>query len=257
MRSEILANLATKIDPVVAEAVVDTYVRLVATFRKGNAEATLGLAGKFVEHVLRAIEFLRTGSAPAEIKSPATTVRELEKATSLDESLRLLIPRIAYAMIYDVRSKRGAVHVKEIDPRQIDASLAVHAAGWVIAELLRLFHSQSEEKVTEAMNALLRGYVPFVESFGDEVAVTRNVPCRLELLLLLVAAEPNGLDRRALGISSRYTPPQVTRALQQLERERHVHKSTSGVFRITGPGEQFVADELSVIETRLGTRKPK
>ena len=50
------------------------------------------------------------------------------------------MPRVAQAMVYEVRSKRSAVHVKEIGPRTIDAALCVQAASRVMAELLRLYH---------------------------------------------------------------------------------------------------------------------
>jgi hypothetical protein len=50
-------------------------------------------------------------------------------------------------MIYDVRSKRGAVHVKEIDPRYIDVELSAMAASWILAEFIRLYHSDDEASV--------------------------------------------------------------------------------------------------------------
>ena len=78
------------------------------------------------------------------------------------------MPRVAQAMVYEVRSKRSAVHVKEIDPRTIDAALCVQAASRVMAELLRLYHVDGEADVTEAMAALMRGHIPLVEAFGDE-----------------------------------------------------------------------------------------
>ena len=75
-------------------------------------------------------------------------------------------------MVYEVRSKRGAVHVKEIDPRTIDAALCVQPASRVMAELLRLYHVDGEADVTEAMAALMRSHIPLVEAFGDETVVT-------------------------------------------------------------------------------------
>jgi hypothetical protein len=152
-------------------------------------------------------------------------------------------------MIYEVRSKRGAVHVKDLDPRQIDASLAVQAASWVIAELLRLYHSSSEEAVTEAMAALMRERVPFVEVFGGEQVVTKDVPCDVEILLLLSQAAPNGFDRKALGKSSKFPPPTITRAIQRMEADRHIHKTQNGTFHITGPGQQFLTASLVSLES--------
>ena len=125
-----------------------------------DAKATeLTRAIRIVEHALRAVEFIRTGTAPLEIKSVAGTVKVIEGDTTVPEPLRYLVPRVGQMAIYEVRSKRGAVHVKDVDPRHIDANLAVHAAAWVLAEFLRLYHSSDERVVAEAMAALMRGHV--------------------------------------------------------------------------------------------------
>lgn len=244
MRELILKNLGTRIDAKVAEALVKTYETLLAKFQKRDLDGCLAAAGKFVEHALRAAEYVRTGNAPTEIKAPQQTLKDLEKDQNLPEGLRLLIPRISHAMIYDIRSKRGAIHVKEIDPRQIDASLAVQAASWVLAEFLRLFHSGDETAVASAMAALMRAHVPFIEQFGEESVVTRAVPCDVELLLLLAQAGQNGLDRRKLGQASKFSAPTVTRTLQSLDKRREVHRTRGGIFHITGNGEARLAEYL-------------
>lgn len=245
MRALVLKSLATQIDPTVAEALLNSYETLVTKFQKGDLDGCLGASGKFVEHALRAAEYIRTGTAPPEIKAPHQTVKELEKAQSLPEGLRLLIPRIAHAMIYDIRSKRGAIHVKEIDPTQIDAALAVQAASWVVAEFIRLYHSSDEAAVTAAMTTLMRPHIPFIEQFGDESVVTRSVPCEVELLLLLAKAAAEGLDRKALGRASKYPASTVTKAVQRLDKSRHVHRTRDGVFRVTGSGEAHLAEYLA------------
>jgi hypothetical protein len=75
-----------------------------------------------------------------------------------------------------------------------------------VAELLRLYHTSAEADVRRAMQELLQGHIPFVETFGDDVVVTTKVSCEDELLLLLSKAEPHGLDRRALGQASKFSP---------------------------------------------------
>jgi hypothetical protein len=245
MRQQIISDLATHIDKAVAKDLVDSYEQVVSRHSRLDVEGCLVAAGRFVENTFRALEFIRTGVAPKEIKSPSATARALEAATNLNEAVRLLIPRVALAMVYEVRSKRGAVHVKEIDPRAIDAALAVCAASWVLAELLRLYHHASEAAVLESMQALLRSHIPFVESFGDEIVVTAPVPCDDEILLLLSRAEPDGLDRRALGQMSKYSPSAVTRAIRRLDNRRYVHLTGSGRFRITGPGAAHVAAQAA------------
>lgn len=246
MRDAVIRDLSAGVDAKVAAALVDAYEKLVSSFRRGDVNDCLRAAGLFVEHALRAVEFVRTGAAPPEIKSVAATVRAIDADASLDDSLRFLVARVAQVAIYEVRSKRGAVHVKGIDPRHIDASLAVHAAGWVIAEFLRLYHSSAEAVVAEAMAALVRGHVPFVETFGVERVVTTKVPCDVELLLLLARAAGEGLDRTALGQASKYASPRVSEAIGRLSGDRYVHQTRDGKYYITGPGERFLAEQVAV-----------
>ena len=129
MKESIEANISGSVDQIVVRSLLRAYEKMVVEYRAGQFEECLTQAGKFVEHTLRAVEYVRTGAAPTEIRNAAETVRQIEKDRSLNDSLRLLIPKVAYSMIYEMRSKRGAVHVKEIDPRRIDAALCIQAAS--------------------------------------------------------------------------------------------------------------------------------
>lgn len=245
MRSVIQKNLSSKIDPVVVKALLDTYEKMVAERRKGGVEECLTQGGKFVEQALRAVEFIRIGSAPVEIKHPTDTIKTIEKDKALPDSLRVLIPKVAHSMVYEIRSKRGAVHVKEIDPREIDASLCVQAASWVIAELLRLYHVDSEVAVAEAMTVLMRAEMPLIEILGDEVVVTAKVSCPVELLLLIGRCAPAGIDRKGIGLSSKNGSSTVSKTLQRLSDDRLIHRSADGRFHITAPGERHLTKAVS------------
>lgn len=247
MRALVLASLQKAVDPAVAKDMVAAHEKLLGEFRKGDAEAALNAAGKFVEHVLRAIEHVRTGAAPSEIRSVAGTIKAIEADGTLPESLRVLVPRIASAMLFNVRSKRGAAHVKEINPRHIDASLAAHAASWILAEFVRLYHVADETAVAEAMAALMQGNVPLIEKFEDEMVVTMPLHPETEVLLIVSASEPEGVDRKGLGLRVKQSAVAVTRAVQKLEARRHIHKTKTGVFRVTGPGEQSLVERLAGI----------
>jgi hypothetical protein len=244
IRALISRNLSGSIDPRVVDGLLTSYEKLIARLRKGDLDGSLSEVGKFVEHVLRAVEYIRLGEAPAEIKAAHQTIKEIEKDNRLPEALRLLIPRIAHAMIYEIRSKRGAIHVKEIDPKQIDAALSAQAASWVVAELIRLYHDSDEAVVSHAMRVLMRPHVPFIEQFGNEHVVTKKVPCNIELLLLLAREASEGLDRTALGQSSKYPPSTVTNAITRMQKERHVHRTQDRRYHITGSGEDYLAEHL-------------
>jgi hypothetical protein len=134
-------------------------------------------------------------------------------------------------------SALGALHVKEIDPRRIDAVLSAQAASWILAEFIRQYHVNDEAEVEQAMAILMRPHIPLVEQFGDEHAVTASVPCEAELLLLLARSAPQGLDRKELGKACKYPPSTITGALKRLDDARCVHQTRDGRFHITGPGE--------------------
>lgn len=244
MRRLIEISLGSVLDSSVVDDLLSSYEKILGEFRQGDPEAALNAAGKFVEHTLRAIEQVRTGTLPTEIKSVAATIKLIEGDGKLPEGLRLLVPRIASAMLFDVRSKRGAAHVKEISPRYIDSALAAQAASWIVAELIRLYHSDDEAVVAQAMSALMAGNVPLIERFDDELVVTTPLPADLEVLLMIAASRPNGIDRKGLGLCVKHGAVAITRAIQKLEGARHVYKTKSGAFRITGPGERVLVDRL-------------
>lgn len=245
--SQLRSDLSTSIDADVVDDLLTAYQELLAKHRSGDLQAALTKAGRFVEHTLRLIEFVRKGSAPAEIKSVASTIKALESETSLPESMRLLIPRALYGMVYNVRSKRNAVHVKEIDPTEIDVAMSVAAASWVLAELLRTYHSSDEGKVKQAMAALSRTAIPYIETIDGEVVVGHAVEPRIEVLMLLAHAGSEGMSRTEIGRTAKCSASSVTRCLQKLcsPSERCVHQSASKSYFITGKGELKLADALA------------
>lgn len=244
MRDAVIADLSSKVPASLATELVEAYEQLVTKHRSGDLEAALTKAGRFVEHTFRFIEHIRTGTAPAEIKQVAVTIRAIENDATLPESLRILIPRAAYGMIYDLRSKRNAVHVKETDPTAIDVALTVAAAGWITAEFLRLFHRSDDKAVADAMLALTRGSIPLVESINGEVFVGKTVPAKFELLLLLAHAKPKGTNRTALGNAAKCSQPSVSTALKGLGSDRLVHLGADQRYYITSNGEQALSQWL-------------
>lgn len=244
MRDAIIADLSTKIPALLATELVEAYEQLVAKHRGGDFEGALTKAGRFVEHSFRVLEHIRTGTTPTEIKPVATTMQAIERDISLPDSLRFLIPRAAYGMIYDLRSKRNAVHVKETDPTAIDVALTVAAAGWVMAEFVRLYHKSDERAVADAMLALTRGTIPMVESINGEVFVGKTVPAKFEMLLLLAHAKPRGMNRTALGNAAKCSQPSVSTALKALGLERMVHLGADRYYYITSDGEQTLGQWL-------------
>lgn len=244
MRADIEQNLAGSIEPKLVSDLLNSYQVMVVESQKGGFTECLTASGKFVEHTLRIVEFIRTKTILKEIKNVAELVKSMGSDSSLGDSLRVIVPKMAQGL-YEVRSKRGAVHVKDIDPLPIDAAVSVHCASWIVAELLRLYHSDDASVVAEAMVGLMRAELPLIEQFGTEVVVTTKVPITIEMLLLVAKRAPKGVSRKVLGTSSKFASPRVSEALQKLEADLFLHKTADGNFHITGPGEQHLTAFLA------------
>jgi len=244
-RNDVIKNISVAIDISIATDMVNTFQEMLTRYRSRQPELALSKGGRFVEHVLRAIEYIRTGQVINEIKSVDQTIKRLESETSLPEPLRLLIPRALYGMIYNLRSKKNAVHVKEIDPTQIDAALTVGTAAWVLAEFIRLYHNSDESAIAAIMVDLSYPSMPLLEFRNDEIFVNQDVGAKLEVLLLIFYHKQDGINRKLLGQYAKCSAPSVTRALQSLAEDRYVHFGKDGNYYITATGEKYLDERLA------------
>lgn len=244
-RSKLIKELSSKFPVALITDLICSYEDVVIEYRKGKWEETLWKCGKFAENVFRLLYFLVAGKEVSEVKNMREVKEKVEKCTSLPESVRILIPRITLSMIYTPRSKRGAVHIKEINPNFMDATLSVLACQWIMAEFLRLYHTSEEEKVAELINKLVQRKIPFIEVHGGEKFIIKPLGCKNEILLLLLDS-PSGLTRREIGrvIGKYYGQSTITEALQDLEKDRFINRLENGKYIISGSGEQYIHEVL-------------
>ena len=164
MSNRVLQSLSSKICASIVDDLMVAHSQTVGSYRSGDLKGALADAGRFVEHTLRALEYLSSSIVVDSIKSVKQSVVHLEQQKALPDSLRLIVPRVCY-MIYSLRSKRNAVHVNEIDPSDIDVVLVVAATNWVLSELVRNFHDSDEGQVKACMLELSKPTIPFIEFF--------------------------------------------------------------------------------------------
>jgi len=204
----------------------------------------LRAAGVLVENVFRLLVFLSEGDLPNEIKSVDSTRQKLESDTKISETARILIPRVAWGMLYTVRSKRCAVHQKTVTPEYIDGHLCIHAASWILAEFLREYSRGPASENMGLVQGLMKEHLPFVEVIAGETFVTANVDCKTEILIHLGKAESDGLTRGELGKRVKYSSSTITSALLSLKDSRCVFLSAAGRYHISGPGRNKLQEVL-------------
>jgi hypothetical protein len=248
-RDIIISELSTELAPSLVSELIESYEKILIEFRKAAWDETLWKAGKFVENVFRLLDNLVHSRVLDQVPNMNELKKELESLPSskFQDSIRILIPRIATAMIYDPRSKKGAVHVKPMNPDFLDATLTVAASDWILAEFLRLYHSSDTERIQQIIKSILVRKIPFVEKHGGVSFVTHPMKNAEDEILLLLLDAQDGMDRKAVGISlgNTYTPGRVTQAIDELLKKRYIIKRLDGQHVISGPGETHISEELS------------
>lgn len=246
LKATVIEELSKKIPLELIEDLTSSYERILIEYRKGRWEETLWKAGKFAKNTFRVLAFLLTSNVDKETPSFKEIKEKLERTPSeqLPESVRILIPRIASSLIYDPRSKRAAVHVKEINPDYMDANLVLSSCSWVLAEFVRLYHTSNPQKIVEIVNELVQRKVPFIEIHRGKTFVTKPIDCQSEILLLLNSLSE--LSRKEIGetLGRYYTQGRITQSLQELESKRYILK-INGEYILSGQGEGLLNRELS------------
>ena len=86
-----------------------------------------------------------------------------QPANTILDSIRLHIPR-TLRVIYDIRNRRDAAHLNDgIDPNAQDSSLVITCINWVMAELVRLYHSIDADEASAAIEQLVVRSVPAIQ----------------------------------------------------------------------------------------------
>ena len=92
----------------------------------------------------------------------------------MEESIRLTIPR-ACRIVYEIASNRGARHdADEIDPNEMDATVAVSVCSWIVAEMLRVAQKGSLDPagVQEIVAGLIQKRYPHIEEVQGRIYVS-------------------------------------------------------------------------------------
>jgi hypothetical protein len=249
MKEQIIKELSSFFPEELVIDLLESYEKALIEYKKGEWNNTLLFSGKFVENVFRILHYATRKEIIREIESIQDEIEKLRSLSKneFDESIRIIIPRIASSIPYTLRSKRNVAHFKSVDPTYIDATLSITACDWILAELIRLYHTSDETKIYEMLNIIIRKKMPFVERHGGELFITKRLGCKGEILLLLLE-NPDGSGRNEIGktLGKYYTQPTITEAIQNLIEERFVaYSEITKKYYITGPGELELTNIIS------------
>lgn len=208
----------------------------------GDWEKCLVRGGKLAEAVMKIVRFLRTGSQAKAI-SVESEIREAEKATTLPDEMRVLIPRHV-RVLYDHRSKRGGGHTS-FDPNEMDSHVVVGVADWLLAELLRLYGEMEPGEALSLVRGLIARQVPLVEEIdGDLVTLLPGASAREEIELVLWKRYPS---RTSAADLDRWLPTHSTNSIRvtltRMKQAKDLHANKDGVV-LTSKGLRTAEDRM-------------
>lgn len=175
------------------DELVQAMQGILTNYRQGRWGPSELDGGKLCEVVYTILRGHVDGAYPARARKPrdmVTACRDLENAGSgFPRSVRIQMPRVLIAL-YEIRNNRGVGHAGgDVNPNHMDASVVVAMAKWLVAELVRLFHTLDTATATAAVEALLGRELPVIWHVGLRVRVlAAKLIWRDRMLLRLYAA---------------------------------------------------------------------
>jgi hypothetical protein len=239
-------RVKTLLAPVLPEPMLDGLLQhhhaLKTASLIGDWEKCLLRGGKMAEAIMRVVRFLRTGSGAKAI-SVESEIREAEKAATLPDEMRVLIPRHV-RVLYDHRSKRGGGH-SSFDPNEMDSHLVVALADWLLAELLRLYAGVDPPQALALVTGLVARQVPLVEDIdGDLLTLLPQATAREEIELVLWKRYPS---RTSAAELDRWLPTHsinsIRVTLTRMKQAKDVHANKDGVV-LTSKGVRAAEDRM-------------
>lgn len=186
------------------DSVINHFLVCAQKFKDSDWENSLTKAGKFVEAVVKMIWIYCSGTLPRprEFKASlyAQKITNINKKTLPEDEMRLQIPR-ACIFTYDITSNRGARHdPEELDPNEMDATVAISTCSWILAELVR-FSAKEDIDIDKAkgiVDSLIKRKYPTFEEIDGRVYVDQYASAPECALLILYGLYPRRIDKKTL-----------------------------------------------------------
>lgn len=229
------------------DELLEEYQQLVTNYYEGRWGPSELSAGRFCEVAYSVIRGRADGAYPSHGSKPNpfdAKCRALESETSLERGLRLLAARILPAL-YEIRNNRDSGHVGgEVNSNEMDASYALSAASWVLAELIRVFHNTTTEIAQQAVKQVSELRTPAIWSNGEIRRVLKDSLKLEEEILLLTASAGTCTMGQLIQWTETSNPSYLRKVVRKLHDARLVEAADVERIQTTPKAAQTVRQLL-------------
>lgn len=192
-----------------ADEVLAGYEEAKRRYYLGDHRPTAVEGGRICEAVTRVLEHELLGKyTPLGKTLPPLNDKRLSSffgAQGKPDGLRIHLPKALY-FIYGIRNQRDVAHLGDgIDPNMQDATLVVGTLDWMMAELVRVFHTVSPDEAHAIITDLITREVPVVEEIDGQPVCSKDLGVGDQILVFLYrAGRDAGLDLQELRRQMRH-----------------------------------------------------
>jgi len=246
-RDELVKLLATKLPKQIAEGLADEFLQI----RVDVATGTLGRAsaGKFVENMVKALQYLDGKSFEAKPDVDGYLRKMDSSGANLDDGLKICASRVARS-VYTLRNKRSIAHAGEVDPNSYDLQYLLYGAQWVLAELVRVIAGSSMKEAGRLVEAITAPVGGLVDDIGGRKVVHGELTAPEEILVLLHHHHPDTVATAEIRAALRRRDGSTIReAIRKLWLEKLIEGDLADGFQLTSRGYTR-ASELVIAATQ-------
>lgn len=255
MKSFLVSEFSNFFDGELAQELVGEYVKVKEAEIQGKDDYIGQRAGHFFEVVLKVCGNIKMGTKPTmkgiNFEKEYAKLIKLQKDTVEDEIICLVIPNIAKGG-YTLRNKKRISHARGIDPTYIDSRIIIESVDWIIAELLRLYHTKDDEKIQEILKSIVERKVPLLEMIdGEEVFLDKDMKTPTAVLLFVYKNDGKVAKKNLETALLKYYPlPNIQTAVSRARRDRTLYLGQDDVLHLTQKGFQEIEKRLKKEFTR-------
>ena len=229
------------------------YNEIIQRYLERRWSASELSGGKFSEIVFTILEGYSTGKFSSKPYKPSNFVnacKGLESNSHIPRSFQILIPRMLPAL-YEIRNNRSVGHVGgDVDPNSMDAYIVVAMCSWILAELIRVFHSLSIQEAQKAVNFISERKIPLVWEVG-KIKRVLNPKISLKNQILLLSSSSS----KSTKVEDLYTWIEYSdmgyflKSLRRLHKERLIELSMNETqVDLLPPGNVYVENFISKLK---------
>lgn len=232
-----------------------TYIQIIRNYHENRFEPSELNGAKFSETIFRLLEWYTNENKlytkfGQEIHNFSDSVRKFENLSKFPDSIRFHIPRMI-SSIYSLRNKRGVGHIGgDVNPNYMDSTIIVNISKWVLAEIVRIFHSVSLSEAQNIVENLVTKDYPIIWNVFDKKRVLdSNLDHEKKTLTLLYSSYPNFINEQDLVNWIEYSNPTMYRkkVLFRLHKLRMLeYDSKSKQIIISPKGIKFVEENIKL-----------